>query len=169
MKPIYVTKTPNLYRIQFEYHPKLVEVIKMIPSKPRYDGTDRAWLVSINDARYPVGRDANWYVRAFSQWAVQMRYCSTVKEREVTEDINYDIPPMKPFVGEHYMLLQPYEYQLEGVQYAIEHKRCFFGDQPGLGKTLQAICAVVKTHREAPIYGESFPVLVICPAALKVN
>ena len=98
-----------------------------------------------------------------------MRYCSTVKEREVTEDINYDIPPMKPFVGEHYMLLQPYEYQLEGVQYAIEHKRCFFGDQPGLGKTLQAICAVVKAHREAPIYGESFPVLVICPAALKVN
>ena len=73
MKPIYVTKTPNLYRIQFEYHPKLVEVIKMIPSKPRYDGTDRAWLVSINDARYPVGRDANWYVRAFSQWAVQMK------------------------------------------------------------------------------------------------
>ena len=76
---------------------------------------------------------------------------------------------MKPFVGEHYMLLQPYEYQLEGVQYAIEHKRCFFGDQPGLGKTLQAICAVVKAHKEAPIYGESFPVLVICPAALKVN
>ena len=87
----------------------------MIPSKPRYDGTDRAWLVSINDTRYPIGRDANWYVRAFAQWAVQMRYCSTVKEREVTEDINYDIPPMKPFVGEHYMLLQPYEYQLEGV------------------------------------------------------
>jgi SWI/SNF-related matrix-associated actin-dependent regulator 1 of chromatin subfamily A len=141
----------------------------MIPSKPRYDGTDRAWLVSINDARYPAGRDANWYVRAFSQWAVQMRFCSIVKEREVTEDINYDIPPMKPFVGEHYMLLQPYEYQLEGVQYAIEHKRCFFGDQPGLGKTLQAICAVVKAHKEAPIYGESFPVLVICPAALKVN
>ena len=48
------------------------------------------------------------------------------------------------------MLLQPYEYQLEGVQYAIEHKRCFFGDQPGLGKTLQAICAVVKAHKEAP-------------------
>lgn len=141
----------------------------MIPSKPRYDGTDRAWLVSINDTRYPAGRDANWYVRAFSQWAVQMNFCSTVKEREVNEDINYDIPPMKPFVGEHYMLLQPYEYQLEGVQYAIEHKRCFFGDQPGLGKTLQAICAVVKAHKEAPIYGESFPVLVICPAALKVN
>lgn len=169
MKPIYVTKTPNLYRIQFEYHPRLVEVIKMIPSKPRYDGTDRAWLVSINDPRYPVERDADWYVRAFSQWAVQMQYCSVVRQREVTEDINYDLPEMKPFDGEHYMLLQPYQYQLEGVRYAIDNKRCIFGDQPGLGKTLQAICTVVKAHKEAAIYGESFPILVICPAALKVN
>ena len=169
MKPIYVTKTPNLYRIQFEYHPKLVEVIKMIPSKPRYDGTDRAWLVSINDSRYPFGKDAAWYVERFAQWAVHMQFCSVVKQREVTEDINYDLPNMKPFVGEHYMLLQPYQYQLEGVQYAVEKKRCILGDQPGLGKTLQAICTVVKAHREAVIYGESFPTLVVCPAALKVN
>lgn len=76
---------------------------------------------------------------------------------------------MKPFEGEHYMLLNPYEYQLEGVRYALDHKRCIFGDQPGLGKTLQAICTVVKAHREAAKYGESFPALVICPAALKVN
>ncbi len=169
MKPIYVTKPPNLYRIQFEYHPKLVEVIKTIPSKPRYDGTDRAWLVSINDSRYPFGKDAAWYVERFAQWAVHMQFCSVVKQREVTEDINYDLPNMKPFVGEHYMLLQPYQYQLEGVQYAVEKKRCILGDQPGLGKTLQAICTVVKAHREAVIYGESFPTLVVCPAALKVN
>ena len=99
MKPIYVTKTPNLYRIQFEYHPKLVEVIKMIPSKPRYDGTDRAWLVSINDAN----ELATVLFSAF---------CGAI------------------------------------LSNAIEHKRCFFGDQPGLGKTLQAICAVVKAHKE---------------------
>ncbi|KAA4920265.1 DEAD/DEAH box helicase, partial [Bacteroides fragilis] len=148
---------------------KLVEVIKTIPSKPRYDGTDRAWLVSINDSRYPFGKDAAWYVERFAQWAVHMQFCSVVKQREVTEDINYDLPNMKPFVGEHYMLLQPYQYQLEGVQYAVEKKRCILGDQPGLGKTLQAICTVVKAHREAVIYGESFPTLVVCPAALKVN
>lgn len=158
-----------MYRVQFDYHPKLVEVIKTIPSKPRYDGTDRAWLVSINDPRYPVGRDAAWYVGAFSHWAVQMRFCSAVKQREVTENLNYDLPVMKPFGGEHYMLLEPYQYQLEGVQYAIDNKRCIFGDQPGLGKTLTAICTVVKAHRESAIYGESFPTLVICPASLKVN
>lgn len=76
---------------------------------------------------------------------------------------------MKGFSGEHYMLLDPYQYQLEGVRYALDHKRCIFGDQPGLGKTLQAICSVVKAHREADKFGESFPALVICPAALKVN
>lgn len=144
MKPIYVTKTPNLYRIQFEYHPKLVEVIKTIPSKPRYDGTDRAWLVSINDSRYPFGKDAAWYVGRFAQWAVHMQFCSVVKQREVTEDINYDLPGMKPFVGEHYMLLQPYQYQLEGVQYAVEKKRCILGDQPGLGK-LQSYNSFIAT------------------------
>lgn len=169
MKPIYVTKTPNMYRIQFEYHPKLVEVIKMIPSKPRYDGTDRAWLVSISNPNYPVGRDAYWYVGRFAQWAVHNRLCSDIRYREVTEDINYDLPVMKPFEGEHYMLLEPYQYQLEGVRYAIDSKRCIFGDQPGLGKTIQAICTVVKAHKESTVYGESFPVLVICPAALKVN
>jgi SWI/SNF-related matrix-associated actin-dependent regulator 1 of chromatin subfamily A len=76
---------------------------------------------------------------------------------------------MKEFVGEHYMLLNPYPYQLEGVRYALDNKRCIFGDQPGLGKTLQAICAVVKAHKEAKQYGETFPTLVICPASLKIN
>ena len=67
------------------------------------------------------------------------------------------------------MLLKPYQYQLEGVAYALNHKRCIFGDQPGLGKTLQAICAVVKAHNERAVFGESFPCLVVCPASLKVN
>ena len=67
------------------------------------------------------------------------------------------------------MLLDPYQYQLEGVQYALQHKRCIFGDQPGLGKTLQAICAVIKAHNEAAKYGETLPTLIICPASLKIN
>ena len=118
---------------------------------------------------YPPGCDARWYVEAFAQWAVQRNYCSHVARRSETRDVVYEIPPMREFVGDHYMLLNPYSYQLEGVRYALDNKRCIFGDQPGLGKTLQAICSVVKAHREAMVYGETFPVLVICPAALKVN
>lgn len=167
MKPIYITETPGTFRLSFDYNPILIDLIKRIPTR-RWDNSDKVWVVS-KQGLFPPGCDARWYVEAFAQWAVQKNYCSNIARRSETHDVVYEIPPMKEFVGEHYMLLNPYSYQLEGVRYALDHKRCIFGDQPGLGKTLQAICSVVKAHKEAMTYGESFPVLVICPAALKVN
>lgn len=167
MKPIYITETPGTFRLSFEYNPALIDLVKRIPTR-RWDQSEKVWIVS-KEGLYPPGCDARWYVEAFAQWAVQKNYCSHVARRGETRDVVYEIPPMKEFVGEHYMLLNPYSYQLEGVRYALDSKRCIFGDQPGLGKTLQAICSVVKAHREAMVYGETFPVLVICPAALKVT
>ncbi len=167
MKPIYITETPGTFRLSFEYNPALIDLVKRIPTR-RWDQSEKVWIVS-KEGLYPPGCDARWYVEAFAQWAVQRNYCSHVARRSETRDVVYEIPPMREFVGDHYMLLNPYSYQLEGVRYALDNKRCIFGDQPGLGKTLQAICSVVKAHREAMVYGETFPVLVICPAALKVN
>lgn len=169
MKPIYITETPNTFRLSFEYNPNLIEVIKRVPSGPRWDSQEREWIIKKESICYPPGHDARWYVEAFAQWAVQKCFVAGISRRSETHDVAYEIPPMKEFHGEHYMLINPYQYQLEGVRYALEHQRCIFGDQPGLGKTLQAICSVVKAHREAKVLGESFPVLVICPAALKVN
>lgn len=169
MKPIYITETPNTFRISFEYNKELVAIIKRVPSGPRWDAQEKEWIVKKESVCYPPGRDARWYVEAFAQWAVAKRYCANISRRSESHDVVYEIPQMKDFSGEHYMQLEPYEYQLEGVRYALDHQRCIFGDQPGLGKTLQAICAVVKAHKEAHIYGDTFPVLVICPAALKVN
>lgn len=169
MKPIYITETPNTFRLSFEYNPKLIDIIKRVPCPPRWDGQDKVWIIRKSDSRYPADKDARWYVESFAQWAVRYRYCSGISRRSETHDVTYEIPPMKSFEGDHYMLHNPFKYQLEGVRYALDHRRCIFGDQPGLGKTLQAICAVVKAHKEARIYGETFPVLVICPASLKVN
>lgn len=169
MKPLYITETPNTYRLSFEFNPRMVEAVKRVPSSPRWDKQERVWVIQKKSICYPPGRDARWYVEAFASWAVTYRYCAGVSRRVETHDVTYNIPEMKEFSGNHYMLLEPYKYQLEGVRYALDHRRCIFGDQPGLGKTLQAICSVVKAHKEADLYGESFPCLVICPAALKVN
>lgn len=169
MKPIYITETPGTFRISFDYFPKMVEVVKRIPSSPKWDAQEKEWIVKKESICYPPGRDARWYVEAFAAWAVAQRYCISISRRSEAHDVAYQVPEMKEFSGDHYMLLNPYQYQLEGVRYALDHQRCIFGDQPGLGKTLQAICSVVKAHKEAIKYGESFPVLVICPAALKVN
>ena len=169
MKPIYITETPGTYRLSFEYNQLMVDTIKRVPSKPRWDATEREWVIVKESLLYPPGRDAQWYVDAFAQWAVQKHFCTHIARRGNRQDVTYEIPPMKGLDGEHYMLLEPYQFQLEGVRYALDTKRCIFGDQPGLGKTLQAICAVVKAHKEAQTYGDTFPTLVICPAALKVN
>ena len=125
---------PSKYKIQFEYNAKLIEVIKRVPSRPRYDGADKAWLIAKDSPLYPPGKPAEWYVHVFAQWAVQNRYCEKIVEREIKEDITFELPELTPLAGEHYMLLKPYNFQLEGVAYALNHKRCIFGDQPGLGK-----------------------------------
>ncbi len=169
LRPVYITQTPKAFRVSFDYNPKLVAQLKRIPSAPRWDPSEKEWVVMKDDLRYPPGRNAQWYVDAFADWAVRIRLASAKRYKEIETDIDYTLPELLPFTGEHYMLLDPYPYQLEGVRYALDHKRCIFGDQPGLGKTLQAICAVVKAHREARVYGESFPVLVVCPASLKIN
>jgi SWI/SNF-related matrix-associated actin-dependent regulator 1 of chromatin subfamily A len=55
----------------------------------------------------------------------------------------------------------PKEYQLAGVEYALERKHMLFGDAPGLGKTAEAIMlgnAIGAEHT-----------LVICPASLRLN
>lgn len=169
IRPLYITETPGTFRLAFAYNPKLLEVIKRVPSCPRWDAQEKVWVVQKESYLYQHGRDARWYVDAFAGWAVKQGYVTNVSRRSESHDLVFEIPPMKEFKGEHFMQLEPYEYQLEGVRYALDHKRCIFGDQPGLGKTLQAICSVVKAHNEAETYGETFPTLVICPASLKIN
>lgn len=172
MRPIYLTETPSEYRLSFGYHPRLVEQIKRIglyiPGQPKWNRSEKAWTVAKRESLDP-GKDAKWLVETFVRWAICQGLASEAKESEAEDERDYDLPAMLPLEGRHHMLLEPYGYQLEGIRYALDHKRCIFGDQPGLGKSLQAICAVVKAHVEEDVYGESYPVLVVCPASLKIN
>ena len=57
-------------------------------------------------------------------------------------------------------------YQEEGVARGLQLKRFINGDQPGLGKTLQSIATVYGGELKGDV---TFPALVICPSALKIN
>ena len=61
----------------------------------------------------------------------------------------------------HNLRIEPYEYQREGINFGLQHKRIIIGDEPGLGKTLQSI-GIVDT-------ANAYPCLVICPSSLKIN
>ena len=55
-----------------------------------------------------------------------------------------------------------YPHQADGVSFLISSKRAILGDDMGLGKTRQSIAALEVAVPEGPV-------LVVCPASLKLN
>lgn len=146
------TLTPNCYKVSFTYHPLLVACIKRIPSA-QYRADGRFWEVSPYDENY---------LRLMADWAVKRSLCDNVQWATDEEPVeSYEVLPMPKLEVPHNMTLEPYEYQKEGIAYALQKKRCIMGDEPGLGKTAQAIGTMTASG--------AFPALVICPASLKVN
>lgn len=61
----------------------------------------------------------------------------------------------------HDLLRDPYPFQRAGIVYCLEHDRVLVADDPGLGKTLQALGAI---HLRA-----AYPAIAVVPASLKLN
>lgn len=89
--PFCVTTTPNCFKLAFPYHPRLVELVKRIPSvkqniRAAYIADEKAWKVSLQDKEY---------VRMMADWAVQTRICSRVQHKVTTREYNdYTIPDL---------------------------------------------------------------------------
>jgi SWI/SNF-related matrix-associated actin-dependent regulator 1 of chromatin subfamily A len=67
----------------------------------------------------------------------------------------HDLPPE--------MVANMYPFQREGVEYALSRfGRVLIGDEMGVGKTIQGIAT-------ASAFVEEWPVLVLCPACVKLN
>lgn len=67
------------------------------------------------------------------------------------EDYSIDIPTRSG--------LECLPYQKAGVAYALNHKNCIIADEPGLGKTIQAICVANCI--------DARKILVLCPASIR--
>lgn len=146
------TLTPHCYKVEFPYHPIMVRCIKRIPSA-RFRAAGKYWEVSPSDVNY---------LQLMGDWAVRKRFCRNVVWSKSEEPTGaYEDEEMPKLTVAHNMLIEPYEYQKEGIAYALSKKRCIMGDEPGLGKTAQAIGTMTASG--------AFPVLVVCPSSLKVN
>ena len=150
--PMYYTLTPDCYKVTFQYHPMLVKCIKRIPSA-RYHADGTFWEVSSHHQHY---------LKLMEQWARANRFVTSVLWLTDDESVpTYEPLPMPKLDVPHNLLIEPYEFQKEGIAYAVEHKRCIMGDEQGLGKTVEAIGVLTVTR--------AVPALVICPASLKLN
>ena len=150
--PMYYTLTPDCYKVTFQYHPMLVKCVKRIPSA-RYHADGNFWEVSSYHQQY---------LKLMEQWARANRFVTQVLWLTDDERVQtYEPLPMPTLDVPHNLLIEPYEFQKQGIAYAVEHKRCIMGDEQGLGKTLEAIGVLTVTG--------ALPALVICPASLKLN
>lgn len=149
---MYYTLTPDCYKVSFQYHPMLVKCVKRIPSA-RYHADGNYWEVSSYHQQY---------LKLMEQWARSNRFVTSVFWLTDDERVpTYEPLPMPELTQPHNLLIEPYEFQKQGIAYAVEHKRCIMGDEQGLGKTVEAIGVLTVTG--------AVPALVICPASLKLN
>ncbi|HWB62139.1 MAG TPA: DEAD/DEAH box helicase [Chitinophagales bacterium] len=135
------------YYVYFKYSKRLVDAIKRIPGR-WWHQTQKCWVVP------KTSEDA---LRNFSK---QYGFRWSEAQHQEKEQ-NYTLPSMPELQAEIPLKRQLFHYQGQGVAYTLDKQRLIIGDEPGLGKTGQAIAALVASG--------ATPALVICPASLKMN
>ncbi|HLA52981.1 MAG TPA: SNF2-related protein, partial [Flavitalea sp.] len=146
-----ITETSKGFEISFPYDHTKVAAIKNIPGA-WFNSTMRTWNVPRHRSR-----EIDNLKRRFG--------VSTLRSAEVMLEEQYDQIPELPALTmdlKSVGLIRPlFSFQEPGVAYCLEKKKTIIGDQMGLGKTSQAIAAVLAS--------QNFPCLVICPSTLKLN
>jgi len=143
----------NSFIFVFSYNPRLVSAVKAIPGI-HWDWQNKWWVLpNVNGNRQKAENFAQRYGFQFAGQTVEKPFDKPLPDMPKLQLTNEQL--------KQYLKLTPYPYQLDGIAYCIEHKRAIIGDQPGLGKTAEAIAAVTIANQ--------FPCLVICPSSLKEN
>lgn len=107
------------FKVEFNYKPEIVDVLKQIPSAI--------------------------YHKNLSCWEIP----TTSLSRAIELFHNYDsitlnfLPEIDSRIDSKFVLSDykttPYQYQIEGIQYGLNHNKWLLLDAPGLGKSLQMI------------------------------
>ena len=107
----------SLY-VNFKYDPKIVEVLRDLSCK-YYDEESKTWEVPLSCCSYLIDN-----------------LCTV-------DDINLKFIDYKEDISKEYKLAayktKPFNYQLEAIQFGLNHDKWLLLDEPGLGKSLTAI------------------------------
>lgn len=137
---------------------RLKEVCRALPGS-KWDSDKNVWRIPVSwtgclSLRSTFGQQleigpklADW---AKNEKSGRIDPCNVLREIEAMEDGDQDLFP----------------HQRAGVEWIANARRGLLADEPGLGKTAQAIRGLKKLHER----GENvFPLLVVCPNTLKTN
>jgi SWI/SNF-related matrix-associated actin-dependent regulator 1 of chromatin subfamily A len=146
-----ITQRHSEFIISFPFHTGILADVKAIPVR-RFDRNTRNWHVPVSEAEH-VEKLKRKYAYLMPVQSNEPAEIGPVPE---LPELDFEIPLKRI----------PFAYQKKGIARGIELKRFINGDEPGLGKTGQAIA----TLHGAALRGETtFPCLIICPTSLKEN
>jgi SWI/SNF-related matrix-associated actin-dependent regulator 1 of chromatin subfamily A len=143
-----IVEKSNGFVIVFDYNTRIIEDVRRIPGR-EYNHANKEWFIPKRSEKY---------------LNTLRKYGFTVRGADVPEtfrNFNYKIDDMPELSVDIPLKMNLFPYQRNGVQYILNKKRLIVGDQMGLGKTAQAIAAIVAAN--------AFPCLIICPSSLKIN
>jgi len=141
-----IVETKSGFEVTFAYKPWLVDAVKKIPGAGFRKSSGKSfWYVPASSGDALL----NW-AKTFGA-APKPHVGIQVGEIDPLPELTIDIP----------LKLQMFPYQKTGVAYALDRKKLIIGDQPGLGKTGQAIATVEGAGCKC--------ILIICPATLREN
>ncbi|MDR1348289.1 MAG: DEAD/DEAH box helicase [Prevotellaceae bacterium] len=143
-----IVEKSNGFVIIFDYNTRIIEDVRCIPGR-EYNHNEKHWFIPKRSEKY---------------LNTLRKYGFTIKGGDVPEafrNFNYKIDEMPELSVNIPLKMDLFPFQRKGVQYILDKKKLIVGDTMGLGKTIQAIAAVVAAN--------AFPCLVICPSSLKIN
>ena len=156
--PVHVELDDSSTHIQITAEWRLKEICRALPGST-WSAKDQVWRIPVSwtgclalrstfKEELTIGpRLAEW---AKNEREFRINPSNLLRDIEVQEGGDQDLFP----------------HQRAGVDFLVKSRRALLADEPGLGKTAQAIRALKKMFDEGQ---EVFPALVICPNTLKSN
>lgn len=140
----------------FNYDPKMITAIKANVPTAKWDSKSRSWRIPKADImtvlRFAMVHNFTMDDELMVEARNVASHAKAMREASESLDADIEIPNIQ-------IPLLPY--QRAGVAYMQRVRKGILGDQPGLGKTAQAIATVASE--------DAFPAVVICPNTLKIN
>lgn len=147
------------------YDPELNKLLKTnLPGPPRWDGKNKRWVFKLHWDTCTRAREiANKYGADLRMTKSLVEWAKAEKARQDTiPDVQsmdlVDLPRVKAEAPAIWEAMSARPFQTVGAAFAARNRSCLIADQPGLGKTVQSIAAIIES-------GKTGPILVVAPKA----
>jgi SNF2 family DNA or RNA helicase len=156
--PVYVELDESSSHIQINAEWRLKEVCRALPGSA-WSAKEQVWRIPVSwtgclalrstfNSELEIGpRLAEW---ARNERELRVDPSNFLRDVEIQEEGDQDLFP----------------HQRAGVEFLVKARRALLADEPGLGKTAQAIRALKNMFDNDQ---EVFPALIVCPNTLKSN